>query len=220
MATYLTFLTLAAVLAVAPGPDTVLTLRNTLVGGRGRGLWTAAGITVAGTVQGVLAAAGLGAVIAQAEPVFAAVRWAGVGYLAYLGVQALLAARHVRARLLAESEAAARPEQGPPEQVRRARRRARVTCVRQGFLCNITNPKVLVFNLAVLPQFVGSGGSFWALMAYALTLVGVGLLVLVTVSVVASRIAPMLARVRVRRGIEAGTGAVLLGCAGALALQG
>lgn len=92
MTTYLSFLAFATLLALAPGPDTFLTLRASVVGGRRRGLFTAAGISAAGAVQGLLAAMGLGAVLAHSEPVFLTIRWAGVVYLTWLGVTALWAA--------------------------------------------------------------------------------------------------------------------------------
>ena len=205
MTTYLSFLAFAALLAVAPGPDTFLTLRATVVGGRGRGLLTAAGITAAGAVQGVLAATGLGALLAQSEPVFAAVRWAGVAYLTWLGVNA------VRDALRRD---------GSVWTVGAGRSRVRRwTAVRQGFVCNITNPKVLAFNLAVLPQFVGDGQGLPALLAYALTLVVVGTLVLLAVVWVAGFAATALTRPRFRRGVDGATGVVMLGFATALAVE-
>ena len=92
MAHFLSFVVFATAIAVAPGPDTFLTLRNTVIGGRARGLWTTLGIGVAGATQGVLAAAGLGAIIARSEPVFQTIRWLGVAYLIYLGIMVLLPA--------------------------------------------------------------------------------------------------------------------------------
>lgn len=205
MTTYLSFMAFAALLAVAPGPDTFLTLRATVVGGRGRGLLTAAGITAAGAVQGMLAATGLGALLAQSEPVFAVVRWAGVAYLTWLGVNA------VRDALRRD---------GSMWTVGAGRSRVRRwTAVRQGFVCNITNPKVLAFNLAVLPQFVGDGQGLPALLAYALTLVAIGTLVLLAVVWVAGFAATALTRPRFRRGVDGATGVVMLGFATALAAE-
>ncbi len=205
MTTYLSFMAFAALLAVAPGPDTFLTLRATVVGGRGRGLLTAAGITAAGAVQGMLAATGLGALLTQSEPVFAVVRWAGVAYLTWLGVNA------VRDALRRD---------GSMWTVGAGRSRVRRwTAVRQGFVCNITNPKVLAFNLAVLPQFVGDGQGLPALLAYALTLVAIGTLVLLAVVWVAGFAATALTRPRFRRGVDGATGVVMLGFATALAAE-
>ena len=95
----------------------------------------------------------------------------------------------------------------------------RWTAVRQGFVCNITNPKVLAFNLAVLPQFVGDGQGLPALLAYALTLVAVGTLVLLAVVWVAGFAATALTRPRFRRGVDGATGLVMLGFATALAVE-
>lgn len=205
MTTYLSFLAFATLLAVAPGPDTFLTLRASVVGGRRRGLFTALGISTAGTVQGLLAAMGLGAALAHAEPVFLAIRWAGVAYLTWLGVTALREA--LRRDGSAWSVGSGRA------QVRRR------TAFRQGFVCNVTNPKVLAFNLAVLPQFVGDGQGVPALVAYALTLVAVGLVVLLVVVQAFSAAAARLTRPTFRRSVDGGTGVVMLGFATALAVE-
>lgn len=205
MTHYLSFVAFALVVAIAPGPDTLLTLRSTIGGGRRRGLWTMAGITVAGSVQGTLAASGLGAIIARAEPVFEAIRWAGVVYLAYLGVQALRAALRATGGDWAEVA----------EPVRISPGRA----VGQGFLCNITNPKVLAFNLAVLPQFLGAEAGLPSLLTYALTLSAVGGLVLLAVVLVADAAKRAVVSRRARRGIDAASGVAFLGFATVLAVE-
>ena len=206
MAHFLSFVAFATAIAVAPGPDTFLTLRNTVIGGRARGLWTTLGIGVAGATQGVLAAAGLGAIITRSEPVFQTIRWLGVAYLVYLGIMAL------RAAVKAHGEGWAMTPEATPRSPRRS--------FRQGFLCNITNPKVLAFNLAVLPQFAGPGTGMLTLLAYALTLAIVGTIVLLAVVGLATRARDALARPLVNRGVEGGTGVVMLGFAGALAAEG
>ncbi len=205
MSTYVSFVLFAALLAMAPGPDTFLTLRASVVGGRRRGIVTAAGITAAGALQGVLAATGLGAVLAAAEPVFFVIRWAGVAYLTWLGVTAIRDALRRDGSVWAV---------GPGQAAVRDR-----TAFRQGFVCNITNPKVLAFNLAVLPQFVGDGEGLPALLAYALTLVAIGAVVLGVVVWVASKAATALVRPSFRRGVDGVTGVVMLGFATALAAE-
>ena len=205
MTTYLSFLLFATLLAVAPGPDTFLTLRASVLGGRRRGLFTAAGITLAGAAQGILAASGLGAVIAHAEPVFQAIRWAGVAYLTWLGFTALRSALQRDAGAWAVGAGGSRISGW--------------AAFRQGFVCNITNPKVLAFNLAVLPQFVSPGQGLPALLAYALTLVGVGAVVLLVVIEVAHAAATKLVRPTFRRVVDGTTGAVMLGFATALAVE-
>jgi len=205
VATYLSFLLFVVLLAVAPGPDTFLTLRASVLGGRRRGLWTAFGTLTGCAIQGVLAATGLGAVITHAEPVFEAIRWAGVAYLTWLGFTAL--------RSALSRDQAAWAVGGSAATVRRR------VAFRQGFVCNMTNPKVLAFNLAVLPQFVAPGDGMPVLLAYAMTLVAVGAVVHLAVIEVANAAATRLVRPAFRRGVDGTTGAVMLGFATALAVE-
>lgn len=90
---YGSFLAFAVVLVLIPGPDFAVVTKNALAGGRRRGIWTGAGAACSNAVQGSAAAAGLGAVIVRVQPLFEAIKWAGVAYLLYLGVQALRSAR-------------------------------------------------------------------------------------------------------------------------------
>src|SRR5207249_7351648 len=86
------FLGISLVVIVTPGPDTALTIRNTLLGGRRSGVFTAAGVAAGQATWTVATSAGIAALLVASEPVFRAVRYAGAIYLAYLGLQALLAA--------------------------------------------------------------------------------------------------------------------------------
>lgn len=205
MAGYLSFVGFATLIVLVPGPDVLITLRSAIVGGRRLGLATAAGVSSAGAVQGVLAALGLGAVIVHAEPVFQAIRWAGVAYLFYLGVTALRAAhRGVDPAIGGGSD----------------RGGSRVRAYRAGFLCNITNPKVLMFNLAVLPQFVPQHAGVATLLAFALTLAVLGGLFLVLIVFGAERAGAVLRRRRVRSGVDTVGGLAMLGFGAKLALEG
>lgn len=206
MTPYLSFVALAMMLAIAPGPDSLLTLRSTLIGGRRRGAWTIVGILVANIVQGVLAASGLGAILVHAEAVFRVIKWAGAAYLACLGFLAIRAAWRMR-------------NADAPTDVAPLARRSPLSAARQGFLCNITNPKVLAFNIAVLPQFVGEHASVATLLTYAMTLTVVGSFVLVALVSVAGLATRVLQRITVRRSIEGATGVVMLGFASALAAE-
>lgn len=199
---YLAFVVFAALLAIAPGPDTFIVLRNAVAGGRSRGLWSIGGITVANVLQGLLVASGLSAVLTRSHEVFTVVRWAGVVYLGYLGLSAVLAARRHGDDAWSEVGAA---------------RGSRWSAARQGFLSNISNPKVLAFNLAVLPQFAGPHAGFLELMGLALTLTALGLLDQIVVVLCATAAVRVIRRSAVRRGIEGATGVVMLGFAVALA---
>lgn len=204
MGHYASFLVFALALALVPGPDMLLTLRSTVVGGRRRGLWTLLGIGVANVVQGVLAGSGLGAIIQASQPAFEVIRWAGVAYLVYLGIRALVTA-------VRDDEAGvALTEAGTGR---------RWSAARTGFLCNITNPKVLAFNLAVLPQFVGPHARVPQLMLYALTLTVVGVAVLLGVVAAAGAARRLLTSRRARRRIEGAAGVVFLGFATGLAAE-
>ena len=192
---YAEFGVFAVVLVLIPGPDFAVVTRNTLAGGHRRGRWTALGVSSSNLVQGTAAAAGLGALIVTVQPLFEAVKWAGVGYLAYLGAQAIRSAVRGEYPLAVDDEPS---------------RRDSFSGWRQGFISNITNPKVLVFYLAVLPQFLTpDAGLGWLLMlAWSHAVIGFGyLMALITVLHGARR---LLARRKVRRALDATTGALLL----------
>ncbi|MGL6236913.1 MAG: LysE family translocator [Segniliparus sp.] len=207
MNNYLGFLMFATLVAAAPGPDMLLTIQATVLGGRPRGFATIAGIVVAATMQGLLVVWGLAAVLTRSQPLFLALRVIGVLYLLYMGAGAIRAA--IKGELAPSDEAA---EPSPS-------RRRLWSNVRQGFLCNITNPKVLMFNLAVLPQFVSNDAPAAKLLVYCLTLVTVGTAVLVAVALTANAARRALAKPRARRCVNAATGTVMVGFAAALAAE-
>jgi threonine/homoserine/homoserine lactone efflux protein len=200
------FLAFAIVLIIVPGPDFAVVTKNTLVGGQSRGRWTALGVAASAAVQGSAAAAGLSALVVRAQPVFEAVKWAGVAYLVFLGVQAIASA--VRGRY--------QPFDGPDPSLSGTGRWAGW---RQGFLSNITNPKVLIFYLAVLPQFLRPGsGAVWVIaFACSHALLSLAYLLVLTAGLHAAR--RLIQRRQVRRALDASTGLVLLGFSAKLASE-
>ncbi|MFC4692394.1 LysE family translocator [Geodermatophilus arenarius] len=202
---YGTFVVLAVVLVLVPGPDVAVVMRNTLGGGRVRGSWSAVGITVSNVLQGAAAATGLAALVVRVEPLFQAIRWAGVAYLTFLALQAFRSAVRGRYPDLGDGG----PDAG----------RAALTGLRQGFLSNVTNPKVLAFYLAVLPQFLAPGTAVPVLLAYALTHAAVGLAWLLLLVAGLSRARRVLARRPVRRALDAFTGCALLAFGARLAVS-
>jgi threonine/homoserine/homoserine lactone efflux protein len=198
------YLALAAVLVLVPGPDFAVVTRNALLGGARRGRSAALGISSADAIQGTLAAAGLSVVILRAQPLFQTIRWVGVVYLAYLGLQAIRA-------VLQPSDSA---EDGGAAAIRAVR-----SGWRQGFLSNITNPKVLVFYLAVLPQFLHPGSGVGWVLAFAWSHALLSLVYLLAVSTGIARLRPLLQRPRMRQALHAGTGAALLGFSALLASE-
>jgi threonine/homoserine/homoserine lactone efflux protein len=203
-AAYASFLGFAAVLVLVPGPDFAVVTKNTLASGRRRGWWSALGVCCSNTVQGTAAAAGLGTLVLRVEPLFQAIRWAGIAYLIVLGVQSIRSA--VRGEYAPDATAAARPGQA-------------LSGWRQGFLSNITNPKVLVFYLAVLPQFLGRDAPLGVLLLFALSHAVLSLLYLTLLVRALHRVRRLLARRRVRRTLDAFTGAALLGFGARLAVE-
>ena len=92
------FVGIAALVIVTPGPDTALTIRNALLGGRGAGVATAAGVALGLAVWTAAASAGLAALLVASEPAFVAVKLAGAAYLVLLGATTLVHALRGRAR--------------------------------------------------------------------------------------------------------------------------
>ncbi|WP_207555944.1 LysE family translocator [Intrasporangium flavum] len=193
------FTLFAVVVTLVPGPDFAVVLRGALVGGRGRGLWTAAGVTTSNAVQGVAVALGVGALVVASRPVFTAVKWVGVAYLMFLAAQALRAALSGRY---------AAPD---PDAPRLSGARQAWLGWRRGLTSNITNPKVLAFYLAVLPQFLPAGGSAVQAVPLALVHAAVSAAYLALVVVGADRARRVLQRRRVRRAVDAVTGTAMLG---------
>ena len=200
---YAEFLAFAVVLVLIPGPDFAVVTKNTLVGGHRRGRWTALGVSSSNLVQGTAAAFGVSALIVRVQPLFEAVKWAGAGYLVYLGAQAIRSAVRGEYPLAGDDPG----------------RRDGLSGWRQGFVSNITNPKVLVFYLAVLPQFItpGAGLGWLLVLAWSHAVIGFGYLQGLVTGLHGAR--RLLTRRKVRRGLDAATGAVLLGFSVRLAAE-
>jgi threonine/homoserine/homoserine lactone efflux protein len=183
------FLLVAAIVIVTPGPDTALTIRNTLLGGRRSGIGTAAGVSAGQAVWTLATSAGLAALIVASEPVFQAVKFAGAAYLVLLGLQSLRDA--VRGRQSAHD---ARP--------------ARASSFRQGLLSNLGNPKMAVFFTSLLPQFGGDG--FVALLGLGLLFCTMTFAWLTAYAFAVAKAGDLLRRSAVRRALDALVGAVLV----------
>ena len=89
MASFLAFLGVSIIIIVTPGPDTAVTIRNTLFGGRIAGVATALGVSVGLTIWALATSIGIVALLVASEPLFLAVKYAGAAYLVFLGLQAL-----------------------------------------------------------------------------------------------------------------------------------
>lgn len=138
----LAFTLLAALMTMSPGADTLLVVRNALRGGRRDGIATAIGICSGLYVHAMLSAFGLSVILMHSAAAFTALKFAGAAYLVWLGLQSLRSAARGLPTTLATATATPRVPAS--------------RSWREGFLTNLLNPKVIVFYLALLPQFIGA----------------------------------------------------------------
>jgi threonine/homoserine/homoserine lactone efflux protein len=193
MPSYAAFLAIALTVVLVPGPDLAVVLKNTLSGGRRGGWSTSAGVASSNAVQGIAAVAGLGALIVRSQPLFGAIKWAGVCYLAYLALQV------ARSAWRGEYDTGSHSALGISVR----------TGYRQGFLSNITNPKVLVFYLAVFPQFMAPDTAPWVLAVLAMSHAAISLGYLILIVAGSSRAVSVLNHRPVRRTLDAITATAL-----------
>jgi threonine/homoserine/homoserine lactone efflux protein len=183
----LAFLGVSMIVIATPGPDTALTIRIALFRGRSAGVLTAAGVASGQAVWALCTAAGLAALLQASQPAVVALRIAGAAYLVYLGLRALV------------------------DTVRGAShdaRRGRGSAYRQGLLSNLGNPKMAVFFVSLLPQFASP--SFGGLLALGLIFCALTFTWLSAYAFVVARVGDVLRHTRVRRVLDAVTGAVLV----------
>jgi len=192
----LAFLALAAVVITTPGPDTALTIRNTLSRGRAGGVCTALGV-VAGQAAWVLATAfGVAAALATSETAFLLVRALGTVYLVLLGLSVLIRRRTHETVDVPPGAPAVRP----------------LVAMRQGLISNLTNPKAAVFFPSLLPQFAGREGEpVLAMLTLGALFALLTLGWLCAYACAIARFRDTLARPRIRRALDLVTGAALIG---------
>ncbi len=196
------FVGISVLVIVSPGQDTALTIRNSLLGGRRPGFFTALGVSAGQAVWALATSLGLAALVVAFEPAFVALKLAGAAFLVFLGVQALLAA--VRGGRLE------RGVNGEPLSSGAA--------FRQGVLSNLGNPKMAVFFTSLLPQF--GAESFGGLLTLGLLFCSMTLVWLAAYAVVVDRLGDVLRRPAVRRLFDAVLGAVLVALGLRLAVDG
>jgi threonine/homoserine/homoserine lactone efflux protein len=187
------FLAVALVVICTPGPDTALTIRNSLLGGRRAGTFTALGVSTGQAIWTLAASAGIAALLVASEPAFRALKVLGAAYLVWLGAQTLWGVLRRRRRA----------EHAPPR-----RALAPKQAWRQGVISNLGNPKSAAFFTSLLPQF--GDASFAAMLGFGLLFCGLTLAWLTGYAYVVARAGDILRRERVRRAIDAVMGAVLV----------
>lgn len=202
----LAFTVVAALVTVSPGADTFLVVRNALRGGRRDGVLTTLGISSGLYFHALLSAIGVSALLAHSATAFLALKVAGAGYLAWLGFQSL--------RSALKPPAAAEPREVAATRVPPSR------SFREGLLTNLLNPKVIVFYLALLPQFIAPGDPVLAKSLLLAAIHGVlGIAWLSTVAWAVDRSRHFFVRPRLRRWMDGLCGTVLVGLGLRLALE-
>lgn len=205
----LAFTGIAAILTVTPGADTLLVIRSVLARGQRAGLLTTLGICSGLFFHATLSALGLSLILVRSATVFEIVKLMGACYLIYLGGQSLWrAVRRGASKLSDNGEMVAR------------QKKEWWQSFFEGLLTNVLNPKVAIFYLAFLPQFISPDD---AALAKSLLLAGIhfmlGIVWLSLVTMFLGRMRQLLTRPRVQRAIEATTGAILIAFGARLAIE-
>ncbi|MGQ7247062.1 LysE family translocator [Halomonas sp. V046] len=204
---WMTFLSAAVLLNLSPGPDMAFVLGQTARHGpRGGfaamfGVWSGAGLHV------LMAALGLSAVLATSALAFSIVKWVGAAYLVWMGLQALFA----------RSTSDASGEPSKPAVLRRGE------VYRQGILISLLNPKVAIFFLAFLPQFVveGAGAVSLQLAFHGFLIIAVAAVIEPPLVLAGARLAKAFrGNARIGGWLERGLGALFVALGVRLALSG
>jgi threonine/homoserine/homoserine lactone efflux protein len=202
--TLLAFAGVSLLLAITPGPDMAVVTRNALAHGRRGVFLTTSGIALALILWVTATAVGLSALLRTSGEVLFALKIVGALYLAYLGVRTLLESRERPADLMAGA-----PPAAPAHAV-----------FRQGFLSAISNPKLGVFFVTFLPQFVLPGQSVLPrLLELGVVFAVIGWTWMNAYGLFVTRLRAVITAPRVRQWMQRVTGAVLLGFGARLALE-
>jgi threonine/homoserine/homoserine lactone efflux protein len=195
---FLAFLGISILVIVTPGPDTAMTVRNTLLGGRAGGIATALGVATGQAIWALATSIGIVALLVASEPVFNAVKFAGAAYLVFMGAQALWGAW--RGTMPVEAGTVGAPRRLSP----------RAGFV-QGLISDLGNPKMAVFFSSLLPQFAPRDGDVFAtLVLLGLVFCAMTFVWLVFYAVAIARLAAFLRRSAIRRTLDAVMGTVLI----------
>lgn len=202
--TLIAFAGVSLLLAITPGPDMAVVTKNALAHGRRGVFLTTSGIALALVLWVTATAVGLSALLRTSGQVLIALKIIGALYLAYLGVRTLLESRARPGDLLAGT-----PPAAPAHAV-----------FRQGFLSAISNPKLGVFFVTFLPQFVLPGQAVLArLLELGVVFAVIGWTWMNVYGLFVTRLREVITAPRVRQWMQRVTGVVLLGFGARLALE-
>ena len=190
------FIVAAVAIIVSPGPDTIVILRHALTGGRGTGLAAVSGVQLGLLVHTALAVAGISLLVASSPVLFQGLTVIGAVYLAWLGIQSLRGVGGLEVETGAAPADAAR-------------------ACREAALCNILNPKVILWFLALLPNFVNpeAGDVTTQLIALSALLIALNILWQAPMALAADGVRRWLGRPETMHAVNRVSGVILLGMA-------
>jgi threonine/homoserine/homoserine lactone efflux protein len=141
---FVTYFVILFVATITPGPSMLLAMNHGVNHGMGRTVYSGMGNLVGNLLMAVVSIAGLGAVLVASGVVFNAIKWVGIGYLAYIGVKLIL--EPVK-------------EEAEGTETRKAGEQGKVRLFVDGFVIALGNPKGILFFTALFPQFINAKGA-------------------------------------------------------------
>ncbi|UXV19587.1 LysE family transporter [Pseudomonas fluorescens] len=199
--TWLAFFLASWIISLSPGAGAIASMSSGLQYGFLRGYWNAIGLQLGLAMQIAVVAGGLGAILAASSTAFYAIKWFGVAYLVYLAI------KQWRALPMDMSEDAAIRPIGKP-----------MAMMFRGFLVNASNPKALVFMLAVLPQFVNPQAPLLIqYMILGATMISVDMIVMAGYTGLASKVLRVLRTPKQQKRMNRTFAGLFVGAAGFLA---
>ena len=199
--TWLAFFLASWIISLSPGAGAIASMSSGLQYGFVRGYWNAIGLQLGLAMQIAVVAGGLGAILAASSTAFYAIKWFGVAYLVYLAI------KQWRALPMDMTDDAAVRPIGKP-----------IAMMFRGFLVNASNPKALVFMLAVLPQFVNPQAPL--LIQYLIlgaTMISVDMIVMAGYTGLASKVLRLLRTPKQQKRVNRTFAGLFVGAAGFLA---
>ena len=183
-------------LIILPGPDTAITTKNTVTVGRTGGFKTVFGTCCALLIHTAAAVLGLSAIIMKSAMLFSVLKYVGAAYLLYLGIKTLWTLKY-------KKEAVS---------IDQTNKFADSSCFKQGFLTNILNPKVAVFFLSFLPQFVTTGiNTLLSFLLLGITYTVLTAIWSILYVYLINQISAFMKKPRTQLAIEGLTGTILIG---------
>jgi RhtB (resistance to homoserine/threonine) family protein len=198
---FIAFLGIAALLTIIPGADTALVTKNAISRGRTAAFFTTFGICLGCLCHATASALGLSLILRESARAYEWVKLAGAAYLFYIGARSLWAARKRSADAIVKVDDQA--HQLAPKSYWRS--------FAEGLFTNLLNPKVAIFYLTFLPQFIAPGQPVLRRSLFLASIhVLMGLIWLCSYAVLLDRMSAVLTRPAVKRRLETVTGTVLM----------